>query len=529
MTKKPLKILLVRCPKYMWPWVNESDNFLLPLGLPSIAASLRNKKIPGVELKIIDCPPLKIGWKSLEKILIEEKPDIVGAGEEALYHHESIRLFHLSKKINPSVINIAGGHYFSWVVENSLRDHPVDIIVRFEGEETFPDLIDALVQGKDLAGVLGIAYKNNGKVVTTPPRPLIRNLDDLPVPAYDLMPMRQYAPEGIFWPESATIEASRGCVDTCSYCALWTFWGKHNGADISHEKVKAYPHIRRKSVARTMQEVELLCEKYDRKILLWADPTFNTDPEWTRQLCEEIIRRKYKIESWVFLRADYCLRDEKLGVLELMVKAGFVHVLFGVERSNVEEWGRLDKHGYKRDEIKELFSILKTKYPQVFRQATFVTCLPFDNAQSMLNLAKYAVEIDCDFPVFHPATPTPGTPLYDEMIEKGFLEVSDLKEAYWEYPLLRNENGMSRAQLAALNRSLHLYCLIFNIRTVIRGLFSKYPTKRLRYKEVIRVFVLMAFKIAAAKIKELFSKKTGSENLPQSLFFKQRKPAWYEG
>ena len=48
MTKKALKILLVRCPKYMWPWVNESDNFLLPLGLPSMAASLRDMNIEGV-------------------------------------------------------------------------------------------------------------------------------------------------------------------------------------------------------------------------------------------------------------------------------------------------------------------------------------------------------------------------------------------------------------------------------------------------------------------------------------------------
>lgn len=528
MAKKALKIVLARCPKYMWPWVNESDNFLLPLGLPSIAAALRDKKTQGVELKIIDCPPLKIGWKTLERMLREEKPDIVGAGEEALYHHESIKLFQLAKEINPKVINMAGGHYFSWAVEESLNNYPIDIIIRFEGEETFPELVGAVVQGRDLSQVKGIAYKANGKVIITPPRPLINNLDDLPIPAYDLMPMREYAPKGIFWPESATIEGSRGCIDTCSYCSLWTFWGNQKATDIHNGKLEVTPFSRRKSVARTMQEVELLCEKYKRKILLWADPTFNIDPEWTRQLCEEIIRRKYKVEHWVFLRADYCLRDERLGVLELMVKAGFVHTLFGVERSGEEEWKKVNKHGYKKDEIKELFSILKNKYPQVFRQATFVTCLPFDDAKSMYNLAKYAVDIDCDFPVFHPATPTPGTYLYEEMIEKNYLEVKDLKEAYWEYPLLKNINGMTRAQLAAINRILHLYCLVFNIKTVLKGLFSKYPTKRYRYREVIRVFMLMFVKIASSKVRECLTRKTEDNELPQSLFFKQRKPAWYD-
>lgn len=169
------KLLLVRCPKYMWPWVNESDNFLLPLGLPSVAAAVRSK-IKDMEIKIIDCPPLKIGWQSLEKILRDERPDIIGAGEEALYHHEAIRLFKMAKEINPEVINIAGGHYFSWMVEDSLRNYPIDIIVRFEGEETAPDLIETLCSQRDLSEVKGIAYKKNGKIKINTPRPLIEIL-----------------------------------------------------------------------------------------------------------------------------------------------------------------------------------------------------------------------------------------------------------------------------------------------------------------------------------------------------------------
>jgi anaerobic magnesium-protoporphyrin IX monomethyl ester cyclase len=522
------KIIFVRCPKYMWPWVNESDNFLFPIGLPIVAAAIR-EKIKDVSIKIIDCPPSKIGWESLEKMLREEKPDIIGAGEEALYHHETIRLFKLAKKIDPAVITLAGGHYFSWMVEDSLKNYPIDIIVRFEGEETTPELIAALLDNGDLSKVKGIAYKRNGEVVVTPLRPLMENLDLLPIPAYDLMPMRKYAPKGIFWPESATIEGSRGCVDTCSYCALWTFWGRHKKTAIERGELEVTPCYRRKSVPRIMQEIEILYEKYDRHLLLWADPTFNVEPRWTEALCDEILKRNYKMEHWVFLRADFTLRDERLGVLEKMVAAGFVHPLFGIERSCIDEWEKLNKHGYKRDEIKEIFHLLRDKYPQVFRQATFVTCLPFDNAQSMREMARYAVEIDCDFPVFHPITPTPGTYLYKEMIDKDYLEEKDLKEAYWEYPLLKNVHGISREKMAVINRNLHLYCLLHNLKTIIRGLISKYPTKRYRYREVMRVFIFKFLQSFSIKIKSIFSSEKKKEGkIPKSLFFELKKPSWYD-
>ncbi|MFH1460428.1 MAG: radical SAM protein [Candidatus Omnitrophota bacterium] len=523
------KIVLVRAPKHMWPWVNESDNFLLPLGLPILAAAIRNQFKNKIEVKIIDCPPLKIGWESLEQILKEEKADVIGAGEEALYHHEAIRLFEISKRINPNVINIAGGHYFSWMVKDSLKNHPIDIIVKFEGEQTIVDLIDALKQRRDLNSVPGIAFKKNSQIIETQARPIIQNLDELPIPAYDLMPMRKYGDRAIFWPESATIEGSRGCIDTCSYCSLWTFWGKHNNSGCREDKIKATPFFRQKSIDHVMQEIEILYEKYNRRLLLWADPTFNVNPEWTDKLCDEILRRNYKLEHWVFLRTDYALRDEKTGLLAKMVRAGIVHPLFGVERSHADEWNKLGKHGYKRDEIKELFHIMRDKYPQIFRQATFITCLPFDDEKSMMNLAKYAVEIDCDFPVLHPATPVPGTYLYEEVIKNNFLEEKDLKEAYWEYPLLKNIHGLSRTEQARLNRKAQLYCILMNFKTMFKGIFSKYPSKRFRYREVLRVLILKSFQMFSLKVKELFNKPTDLEKkIPQSLFFIMEKPKWYD-
>ncbi|MFA6357368.1 MAG: cobalamin-dependent protein [Candidatus Omnitrophota bacterium] len=516
------KILLVRPPRYLWPFINESDNFLLPLGLPCLAAAIRSE-LPDVEIKIIDCPPLKIGWASLAKILREENPDMVGAGEEALYCHEAAKLFKLAKEINPAVVTVAGGHFFSWMVERSLSDLPIDFIVRFEGEETIVELIRALNEKKDLAQVKGIAYKSNSQIIKTPARPLIKDLDSLPLPAYDLMPMGKYSPFGYLWPQSVTLEHSRGCVDRCSFCSLWTFWGQQLKTDIENGQLDVTPRYRTKSVGRMLEELDIVYKKYDRKYIIWADPTFNVDLKWTNDFCDGLLKRNYKdLHWWAFLRADYLLRDEKAGVLSKMVRAGLTHPLIGVERGCTEDLRKVHKSVYTRDIIKEVFSIFKNKYPQVFRQGTFVTCLPFDTKESMLNLVKYAIEIDIDYPGFHPVAPVPGTYLYQEAAKNNLLEEKDFRKYDWSTPVMRSDTGLSLEELANLNAELNKRYVLCRPHWLIRGLFSPYKHKRGLYwwffYNTIKMLFLGVMDLILGK--QRFKGVTG--------FMRLKKPKWYD-
>lgn len=517
------KILLIRPPRYLWPFINESDNFLLPLGLPCLAAAIR-AKVPGVEIKVVDCPPLKIGWASLGRILKDEQPDMIGAGEEALYSHEAVRLFGLAKKINPAIITIAGGHFFSWMVEHSLCNFPIDFIVRFEGEETIVELIQSLNDNKDLSRVKGIAYKSsNGQIIKTPLRPLIDNLDTLELPAFDLMPMGKYSPFGYLWPQSVTLEHSRGCVDRCSFCSLWTFWGKHIKTDIEKGELEVMPRYRSKSVERMLEEVDIIYKKYNRRYIIWADPTFNVDPGWTDAFCEGLIKRKYKnLLWWAFLRADYILRDERMGILEKMVRAGLTHPLIGVERGCTEDLRKVKKSAYTRDLVKEVFHIFKKKYPRVFRQGTFVTCLPFDTRESMLDLVKYAVELDIDYPAFHPVAPVPGTYLYEEAKKADLLVEKDFKKYDWSTPIMRSNSGLLGKDFAELNMELNKRYVIYRPHWLIRGLFSPYKHKRGLYwwffRNTLRMMLLEARDVVFGK--KRFEGTTG--------FMRLKKPNWYD-
>ncbi len=516
------KILLVRPPRYLWPFINESDNFLLPLGLPCIASAIRTR-LPHIEVKIIDCPPLKIGWKALENILREENPDLIGAGEEALYHHEAARLFKLAKEISPKVITVAGGHFFSWMVDYSLRNFDIDFIVRFEGEGTIVELIEALENKTDLSRVKGIAYRKNGETIKSPLRPLIEDLDSLPLPAYELMPMGKYSPFGYLWPQSATLEHSRGCIDKCNFCSLWTFWGKHLRTDIENGELEVMPQYRTKSVGRMLEEIDIVYQRYKRRYIIWADPTFNVDPRWTDEFCEGLLKRNYRdLYWWAFLRADFILRDEKLGILEKMVRAGLTHPLIGVERACSEDLRKIGKSAYSRDLVKEVFSVFKKRYPRVFRQGTFVTCLPFDTRESMLGLVKYAVEIDIDYPAFHPVAPVPGTHLYQEAKENNLLVEKDFKKYDWSTPIMHSYSGLSTQDFSKLNMELNKRYVLYRPFWLIRGLFSPYRHKRGLYwwffQNTLRMMFLEIMDAIFGKNK--FQGVTG--------FMRLRKPKWYD-
>ncbi len=515
-----MKIILVRPPRYLWPVVNESDNYMLPLGLPCLASTIR-EKLPQVEIKIIDCPPLKIGWKTLEGMLRQEKPDVIGAGEEALYHHEAVRLFKLAKDINPMVVTIAGGHFFSWTPEESLTKYPIDYIVRFEGEYTFVELLEAIQGGKDISEVRGISYKKGDRVINNPLRPLINNLDELPLPAYDLMPMKSYSPSGYFWPQGATIEHSRGCVDSCSFCSLWTFWGKHIKTDAERGELEVQPKYRSKSVDRTLEEIDLLYNKYNRRYLLWADPTFNTDPKWSDEFCEKLLKRKYKdLYWWAFLRADFILRDERLGIFEKMVKAGLINAFIGVEREHDADFKDLHKC-YQKEVCREVFRILKQKYPGVHRQGTFLTGVRKEDKASLLSLVDYALDIGVEFMMFHPITPVPGTKLYQEAVQKGWLSVKDFRCYDWLQPVMATEH-LSLDEITRLTKAASLKFILRRWPVALQGLFSRFRYRRKLYWWFMSIFA----KGFLQDIKEILINKKGPKGLKRVLYL--TKPCWYD-
>jgi anaerobic magnesium-protoporphyrin IX monomethyl ester cyclase len=440
-----IKVLFIRPPRHYWPILNESDNFLLPLGYPSLAAYVR-REVPEADVEIFDCCPRKVGWQSLRAELIARKPDIVCVGEKVCYIHEAFRVFRLVKELLPETVTITGGHLTSHLPRWAIDQCPsIDYCIRYEGEVPLAKLVDHLLGKIAIGDVPNLVYKSAGQFHETEIGPNIETLDDLPVPAYDLANLQMYAPFGMLWPKAATIQRSRGCVDTCRFCSWIAVEAKHHREPDGH--VVHRPNYRSKSVERMVYETELLYEKYGVRYLFWVDATWNVDNDWLAEYCEEIIRRKYKLGWWAFTRLDQVLHQEKHGVFELMVQAGLRHVLVGAERPAEQGLGWLNKHGYGYSVAKEAFGLMRRKYPEVFRQGTFITGIREDTAESIRNLLNYAHEIDVDFAAFHPITPFPGTPLYDEAIRNNWIEETDFANYDMFCPVMPTEH-LSREEVA---------------------------------------------------------------------------------
>ena len=443
-TDRPVKVAFIRPPRHFWPIINESDNFLLPLGYPCLASYLR-EKMEGVQVEILDCCVLRIGYASLEKWFEDNHPDVVAIGELTMYGKEGFRAFDLARKVLPDVVNIAGGQLYSALPEWTLDQCPsIDFVIRNEGEETLRDLLETLRSGGDPAGVLGIDFKSGERHVQTGPRPLIQDLDSMPMPAYDIAHLDRYSPFGNLWPRAATVQRSRGCHYECPYCSWWVHEGEHRLEDGELVPHKAY---RTKSAQRMIAETELLYEKHGVRYLFWVDGTWNLDSHWLDEYCSELIRRRYELGWWAFVRADLLIRQDREGTLEKMVQAGLRHVLVGIERGNDDGLQSIQKTGYTRDSTKEAFNILRKKYPQVFRQGTILTGLWEDDGDSIRSQLTYAHEINVDFPAFHPLMPFPGTPLFEEAKKLGRIEEWDFSNYDMKYPVMPTEH-LTRAEVA---------------------------------------------------------------------------------
>ncbi len=432
-----IKVLFLRPPRHFWPILNESDNFLLPLGYPCLAAYLR-EHTPGVELEILDCCSQKVGWHSLGEQLRVRRPDVVCIGELTIYYKEGFRGFELVKELLPDAVTVAGGYIYSAMPEWSLRECPsLDFVVRQEGEESMRELLATLRAGGDPGQVAGVVSRDGERIVSAGPRPLIESLDSLPVPAYDLCDLDAYAPFGNLWPKAVTIQRARGCHFSCNFCSWWVQEGQEVEQDGTLAVESCY---RSKSPERVVAETELLYEKHGVRYLFWVDGTWNVDTAWLDAYCDEIIRRQYKLGWWSFIRADLLLEQERSGVLEKMVAAGLRHVLIGIERQKDADFETINKIGYSEDTVRECFHLLARKYPQVFRQGTILTGMRQDDGDSIRSLLKYAHDCNLDFPAFHPVMPFPGTELWKEAKTKGWIEEWDFENYDMFYPVMATEH-----------------------------------------------------------------------------------------
>jgi anaerobic magnesium-protoporphyrin IX monomethyl ester cyclase len=511
-----MRVMFVFSPRCYWPFVSEGDNYLVPQSLVYLAAVIREA---GHDVSVYDCMPLKMGWRSLENAMREEDPDVLCVGENhALYAHEAMRVVDLAAEVIPRAKRVVGGAHFTNLYNKYMAEHPIDFTVCAEGEYTLRDLVDQIGQSKpDYSKVPGIIYpEGEGDELTftrTRPRALVEDMDSLPMPAYDLVPMDLYGTSKLlFSPGGTTIHHSRGCTASCSFCVWWTQMA--NRTEHEDGTIQLRPRWRTKSVDSTMAEIERLYHVHGKKCFVWVDESWNIDPKWNDRFADEVIRSGMDITWFAFMRSDCIVRDHDRGILEKLVAAGMRHVCIGVERAEDERLKDFNKGFYNNDQLRETFRALD-RYPQVFKQATFIVGTRYETRESMFRQADLARELNVDYPAFHPITPVPGTPVFDQALQEGWITLDDFTEFDWMTPMMESaymtRDEISRA-LYDINRRF------VTPAWLIKGLFSRERYKRDMYKWWIKVALGVSWDAVKQRINPI----------KEQTFTNLVKPDWYD-
>ena len=398
-----------------------------PLGLCCIAASLREKGLKSILIydsliedyqdvrKLKNADDMITYGSSDEKILEKLKsfkPDIVGVS--SLFSSQVSQAYAVArvvKKYNKKTTVVFGGIHASDKPEEVLNDEAsVDYVMRGEGDYTWYTLINEIFNNGSLEKVPGLFWRKNDEFNKNPMAPLIHDMDALPIPAWDLLPMEEYFKLAMYhnpYVKSGRvgcIMTSRGCPDRCYFCSSTEFFG-HKFRQISPERVG--------------EMVDYLVNKFQIKELQIEDDNFAVNPIRVNKICEIIKHHKLRITMPNAMRADTPInRDKRREMFKAMKEAGWDQIGLGVECGDPEFLN--DVIG-KRLDLKEVEATCDLAHEAgLLVHTNFMMGFPFETKKTRDLTINFAMSLDSDSYSLSLATPLPGTKMWD-IVEKNNL------------------------------------------------------------------------------------------------------------
>ncbi|MFH0959751.1 MAG: radical SAM protein [Pseudomonadota bacterium] len=389
-----MKILLV-------VYDNESYIHYFPIGLAHIAAVLQKE---GYKVDIYNQDKEHYPDDHLTYFLDNNHYDLVGVSVIGGYYQYR-KLLRLSRAINNSKNRpyyIIGGHGPSPEPEYFLKKTQADTIVMGEGEVTIVELAKALAAKKSLAGIAGIAFREGDHVTINERRPLIKEIDSIPWPAYELFPIDYYRlmrdPHTSSTDFVMPVLSGRGCIFRCNLC-----YRMDDG-------------FRPRSSHAIIEEIKFLQDQYRITYIEFGDELFMSSIRRTNELCNAFLEADLNFKWFCSGRLNFA----KSQVLKLMKKAGCVFINYGIEAMD--------------DQI--LRNMNKSLTTEIVREGIEATLnagispgfnIIFGNIGETRETLEKGVEFLLKYDdgsqrrTIRPVTPYPGSPLYYYAIEKGLL------------------------------------------------------------------------------------------------------------
>ena len=400
-----------------------------PLGIAYMAGVLQENNI---DVEILDASAEDMDFKDVEKELLKRKPDLVALTALTPTIGRALETAQVVKETLPDSIVVMGGYHPTFNFIETLEDENVDIVIRGEGEYIMLNLVQALENQSSLHDVKGIVFedKNSKEIVVNPEAPLIQDLDELPFPALNLLPMKKYRLLDMD-PHMTTMITTRGCPMQCSFCSSAAMHGKK---------------IRERSVENIVDEIEYLNTNYDIDTIAFMDDTFTLKKRKVMAICDEILKRNIEIMWGCTSRVDTL--DEKL--LKKMKEAGCITIFIGVESADQQQLDNMCKN----TTIAKIENAFKIAHKLKIRTIASVALgMPGDTKEIMNKTVKFVHKLKPNYAIYSLATPYPGTRFYKEAFEKNLIKIKDWSKYTLITPILEtidcSLNDMRKIQAKA--------------------------------------------------------------------------------
>ena len=345
--------------------------------------------------------------KALE-IILREKPRLIaivvsGTNPSAsTMNMIGVRslLNEINKIKNNSLIIVAGLHP-SALPQRTMVEEKVDFVCEGEG---FVTLL-GLLQGDSVHKISGLWYRENGGIHSNPRAELI-NPDDLPMPAWDLLPMQKYrahnwhcfgfldkrTPYGVIY-------TSLGCPFSCSFCCINAIFGQHL--------------LRLRSLDKVMEEIDYLVNNFGIRNIKIIDEMFAFKEDRVIDLCDRIINGGYDLNIWAYARVDTI----SLKMLNKMKKAGINWLGIGFESGSKKIRDQVSKGKFDNEKMKDVAKMIHDA--GIYIGGNFIFGLPEDDLITMQETFDLAKELNCEYTNFYVTMAYPGSKLYEEAQATG--------------------------------------------------------------------------------------------------------------
>ena len=447
----PNKVLLIN-PSYSASYGGSKVSIVNPvaptLGLATIAATALQR---GHEVEMLDMSWRPYNFELVRDHILKSKPDIVGITATTPLMNQLRDMSVLVKDISKNILVVGGGSHPSALPRETLKESMLDALFVGEADYSFADICD----GKKLADIPGLFYRDNENIISTGMRTPIENLDDLPMPAWHLYNIKDYYKMSRLLARRLPIvmtEFSRGCVYRCDFCA---------------SKITLALGYRKKSPERCAEEVKYMHSLGYREFWL-TDDIFTSDQKWAKKVCDSITETGVDM-TWTCTNG---IRVESANdeLFRSLRKSGCYRVAFGFESGNDEVLKSFGKGGRATIEQARKAVQMANK-AGIETIGYFLVGLSADSEKSMNDTIEFARTLPMDLMKCGIAIAFPGTKMFNNYIDKGLVRSFDWDEYmnFTAQDLFAHEN-LSFSTIQQYMRKFFRRCILFNPRFIIRRL-----------------------------------------------------------